>query len=157
MARAATPAAGQAVPAKFLPWIGDVVSHPARDGHWGDLTAIEDCARSPRRPEIGGWHDLCVNEETLRAYTRMRRHGGRSGRDPRRAGAQLLRVQGRIRPVTPSAGTDPHPAGTRAIAGPAGARRGGSALDGLGLQELLQAEAAVFAAVAGLLVAAEGG
>src|SRR5882757_6825947 len=35
--------------------------------------------------------------------------------------------------------------------------RAGSALDRLGLQELLQAEAAHLAAVAGLLVAAEGG
>jgi uncharacterized protein len=61
---------------RSLPWLGEVLGHPERDGFWRDIAAIDHCDRiTVPALHIGGWYDVFVGE-TVRSYTMLRRHGG---------------------------------------------------------------------------------
>ncbi len=61
---------------RSLPWLGQVLGHPERDGFWRDIAAIDQCDRiTVPALHIGGWYDVFIGE-TVRSYTMMRRHGG---------------------------------------------------------------------------------
>ncbi|PRY39424.1 CocE/NonD family hydrolase [Umezawaea tangerina] len=70
------PVAERPVLRDALPWVGDVLDHPSRDGYWRDLASTERCAAiTVPALSIGGWYDVFIGE-TVRAYAEMRRHGG---------------------------------------------------------------------------------
>ncbi|MEU8635341.1 CocE/NonD family hydrolase [Amycolatopsis sp. NPDC048633] len=61
---------------RSLPWLGEVLGHPERDGFWQDVAAIDHGDRiTVPALHIGGWYDVFIGE-TVRSYTMMRRHGG---------------------------------------------------------------------------------
>lgn len=73
---AATPVAEQALLARYMPWLTELLAHPAADEFWQQYASVDRAAAiTVPALNIGGWYDLFCNE-TLRAYTTMRRHGG---------------------------------------------------------------------------------
>jgi putative CocE/NonD family hydrolase len=92
------PIAGRGALTRSLPWLGQVLDHPERDGFWQDIAAIDHCDRiTVPALHIGGWYDVFVGE-TVRSFTMMRRHGGSAAA---RDGQRLL-----IGPWSHADGTD---------------------------------------------------
>ncbi|TQM43707.1 CocE/NonD family hydrolase [Pseudonocardia cypriaca] len=70
------PVAERDVMTRHLPWVGEVLGHPERDAFWQRVAAIDHCdGITVPALNVGGWYDVFIGE-TVRSYTRMRRHGG---------------------------------------------------------------------------------
>lgn len=92
------PVADRDAVTRHLPWVGQVLAHPERDGFWQEVASIDRCGDiTVPALHVGGWYDVFI-DETVRSYTTMRRQGGSAAA---RDGQRLL-----IGPWSHADGTD---------------------------------------------------
>ena len=83
----ALPSSRQPAVEKVWPWWAELLSHPARDACWQDLSVL-DRAEQVTVPalHIGGWFDIFV-ANTARSFTELR---ARAGTEEAREGQRLI-------------------------------------------------------------------
>src|SRR5262249_36629583 len=75
-----TPLAEQPLLSRYLPWLSEVLAHPARDDFW-QSSPIEHVNKiSTPVLHIAGWYDLFIGE-SLASYKAVRDHGMAPARD----------------------------------------------------------------------------
>ena len=83
----ALPSSHQPVLEKVWPWWAELLSHPARDQFWQDLSVLDHPERvTVPALHIGGWFDIFVNN-TARTFTELR---ARAGTAEAREGQRLI-------------------------------------------------------------------
>ena len=80
-----TPVADKPLVTKYLPWLNDVLAHPARDEFWTSQSSLDKAEQiSTPALSISGWYDLFVTQQ-LSDHAAMRlRAGSEKARDGQR-------------------------------------------------------------------------